>query len=908
MKTSWKRMLSLLLVAAMVLSFGATGYAAEVDEDIVVVDPEEETDDVLLVDEIQAAAEGKVWVGGVEITEDNASDVLGDGKVSYDFETNTLSFAAQKPTFSGLHNDAVIDAENIDLTIEAPNGLSFMNKTAKIGINVQGGALTVNGNLSIDLRASSVTACIYDDFGLTVNGNLTLSDYGCEGAFGVKSMNGPVTVNGTTDIMAQETGIYCGKGDVTVTGGDYCYFATDSEATLGFCPAAAIYTRDGGVYLESFAFDFGVAAYMIYANGPIVVKSDVSVDNTSGLAGGYGFYSKSGGILCEGNVTMVTGNGSVCLNSCDAPEGITIKGDATLTNGFSSVSLAAISAAGGPINVGGNLKVTGYGVDAVSAKGDITVGGYADIAAKTYNVNDRCTDIMRSAEGSINISGYLKGSSSGDGVYAFKDIRVGGDATISVSIQTEREYILMAETGEVTVGGVLTTKGLAPASVCAGTDITVEKDVTITNAAEDAVGILADGKISFVSGKWDVSAGTAALRAKDGIEIPEGFCVTTPVCGTVNKVGDYDTVTEFDGSTVAAHAVIEAGEHEWNEPSYAWAEDNSSVTATRVCKTNENHTETETVETTAVTKDASCEEDGETTYTATFENPAFETQTKTVVIGALGHTPGEAVRENEVAATCENEGSYDEVVYCTVCQKELSRETKTVPALGHDWAEKTYEWAEDNSVCTARTHCKRDDSHYLDIPVKTTYEVITAPTTETEGLGRYTAVFEAPFETQTKDVVIEKLPAEGFRITIEDLKTNATVTGIDEESLYVGTVSFTVSSTNDQAVLVAVKKTAAEDDTFELVKCTTDEEGNHSFTIEVTEDTTVALAFRGDANLNGKLETRDATLICQVKNGAYSNRGNLSSFAADVNNNGKVETRDATLLSQARNNNYTISW
>ena len=199
-------------------------------------------------------------------------------------------------------------------------------------------------------------------------------------------------------------------------------------------------------------------------------------------------------------------------------------------------------------------------------------------------------------------------------------------------------------------------------------------------------------------------------------------------------------------------------------------------------------------------------------------------------------------------------------------------------------------------------------SHYLDIPVKTTYEVITAPTTETEGLGRYTAVFEAPFETQTKDVVIEKLPAEGFRITIEDLKTNATVTGIDEESLYIETVTFTVSSTNDQAVLVAVKKTAAEDDSFELVKCTTDEEGNHSFTIEVTEDTTVALAFRGDANLNGRLKTRDATLICQVKNGAYSNRGNLSSFAADVNNNGKVETRDATLLCQARNNNYTISW
>ena len=51
------------------------------------------------------------------------------------------------------------------------------------------------------------------------------------------------------------------------------------------------------------------------------------------------------------------------------------------------------------------------------------------------------------------------------------------------------------------------------------------------------------------------------------------------------------------------------------------------------------------------------------------------------------HTPGEAVRENEVAADCENPGSYDSVVYCTGCGEEVSRETVSVPALGHDWQE-----------------------------------------------------------------------------------------------------------------------------------------------------------------------------------------------------------------------------
>jgi len=52
-------------------------------------------------------------------------------------------------------------------------------------------------------------------------------------------------------------------------------------------------------------------------------------------------------------------------------------------------------------------------------------------------------------------------------------------------------------------------------------------------------------------------------------------------------------------------------------------------------------------------------------------------------VDPLGHTPGDPVRENETPATCEAEGSYDEVVYCTACETELSRETKTIDKLAH---------------------------------------------------------------------------------------------------------------------------------------------------------------------------------------------------------------------------------
>ncbi len=54
-------------------------------------------------------------------------------------------------------------------------------------------------------------------------------------------------------------------------------------------------------------------------------------------------------------------------------------------------------------------------------------------------------------------------------------------------------------------------------------------------------------------------------------------------------------------------------------------------------------------------------------------------------IGKTAHTTGDPVRENEVAPTLEAEGSYDEVVYCSVCHKELSRTPKTIDRLSPEF-------------------------------------------------------------------------------------------------------------------------------------------------------------------------------------------------------------------------------
>ena len=54
------------------------------------------------------------------------------------------------------------------------------------------------------------------------------------------------------------------------------------------------------------------------------------------------------------------------------------------------------------------------------------------------------------------------------------------------------------------------------------------------------------------------------------------------------------------------------------------------------------------------------------------------------VIPAKGHSPGRAVTEQETGATVRSEGSYEAVIYCTVCGKELSRVKHTIPRLEDD--------------------------------------------------------------------------------------------------------------------------------------------------------------------------------------------------------------------------------
>ena len=273
----------------------------------------------------------------------------------------------------------------------------------------------------------------------------------------------------------------------------------------------------------------------------------------------------------------------------------------------------------------------------------------------------------------------------------------------------------------------------------------------------------------------------------DPITVTASESRTAPGCETDGAVEC--TVTAVIGGKTAEEThkmTLAAVGHKWGEPTYAWSADNGEVTAERICGNDPTHKETETVETKVSTKDPICTAGGTVTYTAEFENPAFEDQTRTLTVEALGHSWGkpdykwsddcstvtaervcrhdETHREKETAAaisvvrepTCTEAGA---VVYTAAFENSaFETQTKTVERgepLGHLWGEPVYTWAEDNSTVTASRICGRDESHAETETVPTDAET-RGPLCDEDGSVTYTAVFaNEAFVPQTKTVTLE---------------------------------------------------------------------------------------------------------------------------------------------------------
>ena len=126
--------------------------------------------------------------------------------------------------------------------------------------------------------------------------------------------------------------------------------------------------------------------------------------------------------------------------------------------------------------------------------------------------------------------------------------------------------------------------------------------------------------------------------------------------------------------------------HNYIGPDFQWSDDYSTCKAVYTCEYNSEHVIKVDCDVETTRTEATCEDDGNITHTATGTyNDQKITDVQKETIPAKGHVKGEVKIENATESTCEKGGSYDEVIYCTVCNKELSRTTVKTEAKGHKW-------------------------------------------------------------------------------------------------------------------------------------------------------------------------------------------------------------------------------
>jgi hypothetical protein len=256
----------------------------------------------------------QLWVGGIQVTGDNCSNILGDGSASYDPATRTLSFSSAEPAITGEYGGNLITYMGEDsLTIEAPNGLHLDSSSIP-----------------------SATAAIYSYYAtFLINGDLTL-----DVSNGVKTYNGSVTINGNVTGNAVSILIQ-GNAGVTVNG---------TVTTTNPANARAIYS-DGPVRISGDLVSAGFGNTCVYAAGDITIGGDVAIEfsTTQGLCA---LQSKNGSVSVGGTFTSRAKASQYVVN---AAQGFTCAGDVTVFNNFGK----GIYSANGAITVvSGTWNVT----------------------------------------------------------------------------------------------------------------------------------------------------------------------------------------------------------------------------------------------------------------------------------------------------------------------------------------------------------------------------------------------------------------------------------------------------------------------------------------------------------------------------------------------------------------------
>ena len=470
-------------------------------------------------------------------------------------------------------------------------------------------------------------------------------------------------------------------------------------------------------------------------------------------------------------------------------------------------------------------------------------------------------------------------------------------------------------------------------------------DVTYTAKLEVAGKTFTDTQKETVAGNtahnyvptftWDEENHTAKVSFKCSRGDTEA---TEPVDATVTKDEDASTkaTCEVDGKDVYVATATDANKkehkdtlnvklaaigHDYQEPTYEWADDFKTCKAKFVCKNDETHVKEVDCTVTPETTDATCTTDGKIVYTATckFNDKEYTCpETKEATIKATGHTYGEptyewsednktctatfkcekdddtqtldcTVTSKTTEATCTTEGS---ITYTATVKdpngKEYTTEKteKTADALGHAYKEPTYAWSEDNKTCTATFVCEKgDDTKDVDCTVTSK----TADPTCTEaGSVTYTATVKDPNGKEyTTDKTVAGDAATGHTYgepTYEWSEDNKTCKAVFkcEKGDDTKELDCTVTSKTDDA-------TCTKEGAVTYTATVTGPDGKE-YTTEKTVKTTDALGHEYGEPTFGEWTEKDGKWTCEATFTCKHDSSHVEKVECTVTSEGKEAT------------------
>ncbi len=201
------------------------------------------------------------------------------------------------------------------------------------------------------------------------------------------------------------------------------------------------------------------------------------------------------------------------------------------------------------------------------------------------------------------------------------------------------------------------------------------------------------------------------------------------------------------------HIVNTTHQCSFGVPVYEWSDDYTSCTAVMTCTEDDSHVQRiPMVINSQITKKATCEEKGETTYVATAEYHGVTLQDSKVLadVPALGHNY-EVVSTKDATCTAAGEVTY-------VCTNDRSHTyTESIAVLGHKWKNPEFVWSADGKSAKVLYTCERDSNHTEEYDATVTAVIKAAATCAKNGITEYTAKFRELVATITK----EDIPAKG---------------------------------------------------------------------------------------------------------------------------------------------------